>query len=164
MIFAWLSLSSWVVARPRDFCSMGQFGVCLVSLRLLNHKTALSTYCIQGVMLSILRDGAFVLIFKSMALYVAFYGIAFKWSVHRLWDKGNLGTVSDPPAFCLCDFGRRSCPLCLVSDHVETVSGIQLHDYAPASFFLSACNYFTLGMDRCIHHASIYQICYHKDK
>lgn len=59
---------------------MGQFGVCLVSLWLLNHKTALSTYCIQGVMLSILRDGAFVLIFKSMALYVAFYGIAFKWS------------------------------------------------------------------------------------
>lgn len=63
---------------------MGQFGVCLVSLRLLNSKIALSTYCIQGVMLSILRDGTFVLIFKSMALYVAFYEIAFKWRVHRL--------------------------------------------------------------------------------
>lgn len=63
---------------------MGQFGVCLVSLRLLNSKIALSTYCIQGVMLSILRGGNFVLTFKSMALHVAFYEIAFKWRVHRL--------------------------------------------------------------------------------
>ena len=58
--------------------------MCLVSLRLLNSKIALSTYCIQEVMLSILRERAFVFIFKSMALYVAFYEIASKWRVHRL--------------------------------------------------------------------------------
>ena len=63
-------------------------------------------------MLSILRERAFVFIFKSMALYVAFYEIASKWRVHRLWDKSNLGTNSDPPVFRLCDFERCSCPLC----------------------------------------------------
>lgn len=91
---------SCVVAGSWGFCRMGterrEFGVWLVSRRLLNHKHALNTDCIQGVMLSILVDGIFTLIiFKSVALYIAFYETTFKWKMYRLGYKRDLSMNSD---------------------------------------------------------------------